>query len=413
MGQYQYQKHYSHFTVSENKTEYVVECLHTGDISSSRLLNALEKRLRMQALDMVGTYQVYVDYAKKHNLTEDYFQQFAEYTSFTYNASVESFTSSDFAITEGGRTVTFRVNKKDFTVDITKYPSDDISIPDILVKDYRRKRKPATAERIYQYNPLASSDYLMLYKDYLSGKSHISPEFHTLLQYNPTSRFESSVYNESDSIVDGLIDILSTQTDSIPQKIVRQMMYIELASSATVSEKDYFYEKYISLLDENNSLWENLLTFCHKKCSSPVSNLNDPTVFEVIGCMPGGINPYTLRLSTERKIYDEAEEKFGKSKFKATKKLLEEAINYEGISEYNLNLTGANYRVLEEPQKAMPYLLLAYMLNPETQFLAGNLVMCLHMLQYPELDLFIDYLNKNITIDAWSKNQIETVQTKK
>jgi len=413
MGQYHYQKHFSQFTVSENKTEYVVECLHTGSISSSRLLNALEKRLRMQALDMVGTYQVYVDYAKKHDIKDDYFQQFAEYTSFTYDASVESFTASDFSITDGGREVTFRVNKKDFTVDVTKYPSDDISIPDILVKDYRRKKKPATAERLYQYNPLASSSYLLLYKDYLSGKAHITSEFHNLLEYNADGRFEASVYNKPDSITDAYIDILTTQADSIPQIIVQQMMYIELASSATVSEKDYFYEKYISLLDPNNSMWENLLTFCHKKCSSPVNNLTDPTVFDVIGCMPGGINPYTLRFSTEKKLYDEAVDKFGKSKFKATKKLLEESINFEGISPTSLNLTGANYRVSEEPQKAMPYLLLAYILNPEEQFLSGNMVMCLDALQYPALNSFIEYLNNNITIDAWSKNQIETVQSKK
>jgi len=408
MGQYHYEKFNSHFEVSESKSEYKVECLFTGDVSSSRMLNALENRLRMRSLDMIGTYILYKEFETKHNLEGDYFQLFATYNNFNFDATVDMLRASNFSTTERGREVTFSVKKENFVVDVTKYPLDDINLKELLYRDYKKRRDPQRALAYYKYHEFTTLDYLEVFQDFLAGRSRINPQFNILVKDKQDSRFEMSILQEPDSLHLVYFDSIAEEA-TYQEGVVQQAMYAELVTSAPLIDKQAYYDAFLNALDKNKTAWESMVDFCGKKKSVSLDDIEAPAMFTVIECFPGAINPYALRYSFERAIYDKAEERFAKEKIKSALDYLEQSINYEGIHTRTLNLIGATYRFDKKPEKAMPYLILAYMLDPEAQFVSGNLALCLDAMGYNHTGEFIEFLNDNAKIDPWSKNQIDTL----
>ncbi len=408
MGQYHYEKYNSQFEVYETKTQYVVECLHTGNISSSRLLNALENRLRMQSLDLMGAYELYKDFAKRKNLKEDYFQLFANYTSFDYDASVDMLTASNFVTSEKGREVTFKVEKKNFVVDVTKYPLDDIDIKQLLNKHYKKRRNPERALDLYYYQDFSAADYLNIYKDFLMGRGKIMPAFNLLTDEKFDNRFELSILEIPDTLQQQMID--SVAADALSQRgIIKQIMYAELVTSAKLEDKQAYYEAFTASLNPGNNIWEDMIAFVSENRDPSYNIMDDPTMFSIIGAMPGAINPFALRLSNERTLYDKGEALFSKEKINKALEALEQSINYEGFHVRTLNLIGATYRFDGQPEKAMPYLILAYLMDPEARFVAGNMAICLKALNYKSIDDFVTFLTNNANIDPWSKEQIDNL----
>ncbi len=408
MGQYHYKKLNTGYDVSETKTHYVVECTYTGEISSSRMLNALESRLRMRSLDLIGAYQLYKEFADLNNLKEDYFQLFATYNSFNYKASANQLTGSDFITDENGRQVTFKIEKENFVINAADFPLEDIDIKELLIRDYSKKRNPENAYAYYNYKDFSSDDYIGVYKDFLRGVGKISSQFNLLVKEKQNSRFELSILQEPDSLHLDMFD--SIAENALQQKdIIQQIMYTELVTSVSPDDKQAYYDAYYDALNPDKCLWEDMIAFCGRKKSASIDNITNPTMFNTIECFPGAINPYALRNSSERKLYDKAEERFAKEKIKATLEYLEKSINYEGIHTRTLNLIGATYRFDGKPERAMPYLILAYLMDPEAQFVSGNIALCLDAMGYKNSGEFIGFLNHNATIDPWSKTQFETL----
>ncbi|MDD3011908.1 MAG: hypothetical protein PHU97_11385, partial [Bacteroidales bacterium] len=372
IGQYHYQKFNTEFNVFESHGYYEVEALHTGNISSSRMLNALKKRLRMQALDLIGTYQVYLHFAQENGLNGDYFQLFASYTSFQFDASAERLIASEFKTTDQGRTVHFKIKKEDFQLRITEYPYQTIDIHELMVRDFNKKSTREKAIQLYDYKDFTSDDYLMLVHHYLSGRSMVSTAFQALVKQQTDSRLELSVLQTPDSLSLLYMDTVSAEA-KILSPLFRQIMYTELVTSAPLQEKDLYYREFLGALGKSHSTWERMLLFCGERRPYDVSSLDDPTLYSVILGLPGAINPYAVRYSLEREIYNKAEEQFGREKLEKALDFLQQSINYEGIHTRTLNLTGATYRLLGQPEKAMPFLILAYMIDPSALFVAGNL----------------------------------------
>lgn len=408
MGQYHYEKFNSSYEVSETHSHYKVACTFNGEISSSRVLNALENRFRMRSLDLIGIYQLYKEYEKQHDLDESYFQLFVAYNSYNFKATVEQLEGSDFVTKDQMRMVTFSVPKKDFVVDVSAYDLSNIHIRDLLYKDYSKKRNPLRAYPLYNHKDFSSADYISMYKDFLRGIGKISPEYDLLIKEKRDSRFELSVLQEPDSLHQAFFEAIADE--AVKQKdIIAQIIYTELVTSVTPEDKQAYYEAFVDALNPEKTLWEDMVAFVAKKKAVDMDHIENPTMFNTIECFPGAINPFALRLSNERAIYDKAEEKFAKEKIKATIEYLDQSINYEGIHTRTLNLIGAAYRFDGKPEKAMPYLILAYLMDSDAQFVAGNIALCLNALGYKNNAEFIGFLNDNGAIDPWSKAQFETL----
>ncbi|MCF8362573.1 MAG: hypothetical protein K9G70_08115 [Prolixibacteraceae bacterium] len=359
----------------------------------------------MQAIDLTGTYQLYQNFAKQNNLKGDYFQLFVDYTSFHFQANVEMFMSSGWEITNETRQITFRCIKKDFTIDVTQYPYS-LEIDDLLLAHYRRHKNQASAQMLYNHSSFTSTHYLMILHDFLSGRINLNDELNSLQTVYPGSRTEISVYNDNDSLLFNLADDIEFSLKDKLEVPLKQFLYIELTSSGRLTDKTYFYQQYIELLNPKNSTWENLIHFCGRHLSTAPEI---PTLFDIIGAYAGGISPYTVPMSTSNALYTEAEKQFSQNNPDSALVLLKQSVNYEGVSAQNMNLTGATLRLLEKQHMALPYLIMGFMLNPEQQFLIGNMLLCLNEIEYPHTNNLTAFVSENYTIDQWSKNQIESI----
>ena len=79
-----------------------------------------------------------------------------------------------------------------------------------------------------------------------------------------------------------------------------------------------------------------------------------------------------------------------------------------GVTDKNLCLLGASLRLAGKPAQALPYLILCSYLNPNADYLLGNIILCLSELKFDDLDaLALDF--KNMNPDSWSLEQINSL----
>ena len=79
-------------------------------------------------------------------------------------------------------------------------------------------------------------------------------------------------------------------------------------------------------------------------------------------------------------------------------------------SELQDKLLGASFRFLNKPERALPYLVLCFNLNPRTQYLCGNIALCAKALKYNRLQELCSFLD-NWAWDSWSINEINNCKT--
>ena len=100
---------------------------------------------------------------------------------------------------------------------------------------------------------------------------------------------------------------------------------------------------------------------------------------------------------------------YSQLKFDDAAALLEESINLNGVTDKNLCLLGASLRLTGKPAQALPYLILCAYLNPKTEYLIGNIILCLSELKFNDLNaLVVDF--KNMNPDSWSLDQLNSLQ---
>ena len=181
---------------------------------------------------------------------------------------------------------------------------------------------------------------------------------------------------------------------------------IELVTSAKVKDKKTYYEKWKASLSKD-VIAEKVLLLCTEKCNFPLPKENILTT-DIILAYPGAISPFALREGGDSE-YAKAASLYSTLKFEEAAALLEESINTQGITDKNLCLLGASLRLSGNPAKALPYLIMCLYLNPKTEYLAGNIVLCLSTLKFKDLDDILSQL-KSFDIDSWSQQQIESIK---
>lgn len=377
------------YYISENSSEYVVEEYNSSQAISSRNQNIAQRLSRLATLDVIGTYILFKDWAEENGLDNRYFQIFADATALHYNADVVGFQPQQGS--DGQKTWRRWVcKKKDYNMLSASYknPGD---LPSMLAMSYARNSNADIAALWYSHDS-SLERYFSFERDFLSGNASAPAEVRRAR--TAEDAFSQSLFSEETE------EIVSVELDGP----FRQFAYCELMTIAPLSAKEEYYSKWEASLGD--SLWEDVLAFCAKNCRTPLPE--GPTVCETILAFPGGLNPRLMRKSSYEPLYDKGAQAYSQSDFQGAIEALSESIDIDGMSTRALNLLAGAYRLSGQPEKALPFLLLCAKIEPSTQYLCGNLVLCLSAMDYPRIKELCTQV-KGFAKDDWSVKQIEKI----
>lgn len=404
-AQVQYSDQYADYLLEVKGDEYQVRAVLKNQVQSSRRLQMVRNRLRLKAVDLVGNYLVFKETDIKYPKKEELFDIFLVNSQLQFEAHVEQFKYSSWDYCGASRCIYFVCNKKDFVINTSEYQFD-MDVEEMLKISFERKRDLLSASRLIEYSTPALELAMQLESVFLSGRGVLEEEYMKLLKSNEQYHLQLSLF-ENDSLFQTkfyeALELPANENDFA--KLIRCRI---LFTSAPVHEKSILYNEYLESLEQLPGLWWSLQSFSASEISpSELPEWENATVFDVIGNYPLALNHFNMNLTSQGNDYIRALELFTIEDFDACLRSLQNEINFNGISSPALNLIGATYRLRDEYHKALPYLLLAYQMNPEQVFVRGNIYLTLQALNYPELNKLQNTFINQPDLDPWSKNQIE------
>lgn len=411
VGQLDYTKGQSRYGVGESGDEYIV-VYHRGEESySSRNRNIEERKRRMEAVDLMGAYQLFLQWCERNEVADeggDLFQIFTDAVGYHYDAEVYALKREDRSATES----VFRCKKSDFVITEADYPID-IDLAGLVRENYQRHKDAQAAATLYSLGEFDSKDYLLMMHDFLSGRAMVESAVRTVQKSGELARLENSLYTDLDALLLSEIKGAELQLSVGISAPAEQFAWMDLVTSAAPADKAIYYQDWKASLVADGSVWENMLLFVAQTCPTPLPE-EFPTVSEAIAAFPGAISPYGVRLATDQELYTAAEAAYAATNTEEALRLLHESLNNEGVSKAALNLMGAVYRYTGAPSKGIPYLLLGFMIDPETRFLTGNLIASLDAVGYPRTRELAEFLLSYAKVDSWSRGVIDKIiSTKK
>lgn len=395
-AQLKYERGSSTYELSENKSSYIVRCEIPISASGSRNQSLAVSRTRLTAKNIIGAGILFRDFARENRLDDSYFQIFVDCAAVNYKAEVKGFVQKNT-----GNNIIYECPKDTYRLQDASYRKIT-NLKELLENYYNIRKDSYSAGKLYLYGKVSLQNSISFYHDFLSGKAQISETYSRLQSFN--DRFEQALYSDNTSMLDAMIadaaDCMETENP------FRTNCAIELVTSAKVKDKKTYYEKWKTSLSRD-VLAERILSFCSEKCMFPLPKENILTT-DIILAYPGAISPFALKKGRDSD-YAKAASLYSTLKFKEAAALLEESINTQGITDKNLCLLGASLRLAGNPAKALPYLIMCLYLNPKTEYLAGNIVLCLSALKFNNLDDILSQL-KGSDIDSWSQQQIKSLK---
>lgn len=395
-AQLKYERGGTTYGLSENKSSYIVRCEIPISASGSRNQSLAVSRTRLTAKNIIGAGILFRDFAKENRLDNSYFQIFVDCAAVNYKAEVKGFVQKNT-----GNDILYECPKDTYHLQDASYRKIT-NLKELLENYYNIRKDSYSAGKLYSYGNVSLQNSISFYHDFLSGKAQISETYSRLQSYN--NRFDEALYSDNNPMLDALIadaaDCMETENP------FRTNCAIELVTSAKVKDKKAYYEKWKASLSKD-VIAEKVLLLCTEKCNFPLPKENILTT-DIILAYPGAISPFALRKGGDSD-YAKAASLYSTLKFEEAAALLEESINTQGITDKNLCLLGASLRLAGNPAKALPYLIMCLYFNPKTEYLAGNIVLCLSALKFKYLDDILSQL-KGSDIDSWSQQQIESLK---
>ncbi|MFP4471427.1 MAG: hypothetical protein ACLFPE_12110 [Bacteroidales bacterium] len=403
-AQYDYRDQTADFGISETSDSYIADCRLNVQIGHSRELQRIHNQLRLRAIDLIGNYVVINSLDLPLKARGSLFQAFVDNTNLRFTAEVEKLSSDPWGFCEDRRCIRFVVDKNDFRIN-QRYLEQDFDLANILYMNFRRCKTMDAACALLDYSGADPGLLISTEMLFLNGSAEIHPEISALLKINPHYRLENSLFG-NDSLQQILVDSISTLDKdfcAFGGMIISKILF----TSAQPEDKPAYFDDYQYYLSQMQGEWHELMKYTlAQRDAESFSSFGEATVFDVIGAFPGALNPFGMRPGNNGEHYAAAMEAFAGEDIQAALNHLRDEINFNGITATNLNLTGACYRLLENPGRALAYLLPAYYLDAEALYVRGNMILCLQALGYPELQEIAAYFLENTTIDPWSKDQI-------
>lgn len=407
-AQLYYSNHDASFQVSQQAGQYRVKCMLNQDVTGSRHLKRIQNRLRLRAVDLMGNYIVFNSLNCTIPDKDQLFQAFVDYNNLGFRAQVENLSTGQWDFCDGMRCITFACNTSHFIINDHHYP-DEFDFSAIMMLDFRKNKSMRAACRILSAVPLTPYEYLGLEMLFLSGQAPLDSSTAKLQKLIPGGRLENSLFG-ADSLMHSIVVSGSESINGgcpFGEMVKAKIMF----TGAGIYAKDSVYRVYLDNLAACDNLWNRVMFFAamHRDLTD-FFGLEEATVFDVIGAYPVALDVFGLRIGTGGNHYKQALEAFARGEMKISLDLLKDEVNFSGITPEALNLIGACYRILDRPEKALPYLLLAFYIDSETAYLTGNTCLCLDALGFNEIhELAAFFYNDNKT-DNWSKEQISNLQ---
>ena len=387
--------------IEETESQYIVTAGFQNGTLDFRNQNIQERRLRLNAIDVIGAYILYKDFARKYELTSDYFQVYAHGINLHYNATLINL-KQERIVKEDKLLYRYACDKSDYNIRCATY-QPNTNLYSLLIRNYQQQRNEHSAKLLCNYPQATAVEYITVARDFFIGDAQM-PTAIRQLQASP-DRLEESLYGT------GYLDLKSVVSDvvsSLPTSHpYRELCYAMLVSTAPLKDKTKFYASWCREMESVTNIWVDIVLFCTKRCAAP--RLSEMSISETIAAFPGAISPHTIRYASYEPTYDAATQHYANSRFKESAQMLIESIDINGISPRTLNLLGASYRLDGNPKQAIPYLLLGFIMEPEAQYLVGNLALCLQQVNFPKIVTAIDFFS-HYAKDSWSQEQLKTIK---
>lgn len=396
--QYKYVKGQNIFEVVETSEKYEVICKRENGGMVSRNRNILDRQLRMDAVNLIGSY---ILFKTQTTLPETLFQVYVDGVDLHYNAYVEGIRQEDRTI-KGESCIVYSCGKDEYKIASATYKSN-IDTSSLLIAYYTNNKGEGAAEMLYAYEHFSSEQYLLLERDFLRGETLLPSGIRALQRME--DRFETSVYSLDDA---GLKNMLKSVKNTIPEKNpYRQFFYEELVTASPLGAKGPAYRQWKQSLSSPHCVWEDFLLFCSEKAVT-LEKVDAASFSEVIAAYPGAISPFGVRQPMDGSSYAEAAGAYAQSNFEEAARVLKESVDNEGLSVQSLNLLGASYRFMGQAEKAVPFLLIGFKLDPGSAYVAGNLALCAQMMNFPRLRELCEFLS-GMAVDDWSREEIKAL----
>lgn len=386
------------FEVCETPKRYEVICRRDNGGIISRNRNILDRQLRMDAVNLIGSY---ILFKAQTTLPESLFQIYVDGVNLHYDAYVEGITQENRTV-RGEACVVYSCAKDAYRIESATY-NRNIDIPSLLDAYYANNKGEEAAAMLYAYEGSSSALYMALERDFLRGEAAI-PQGIRLLQ-GLTDRFETSVYELDDGT---LRETLKTVKGSVPENNpYRQFFYEEMLTASPLDAKASVFRQWRQSLSAPRCVWADFLLFCSGRAGAKARTEN-ASFSAVIESYPGAISPFGIRHPVDESSYFTAAAAYSQSDFEEAAGILRESLDNEGVSARNLNLLGASYRFLGQPDKAIPFLLLGFKLDPGSAYATGNIALCAKATGYPRLRELCTFLLE-MAQDAWSREEIKAL----
>ena len=348
----------------------------------------------MSVIDLIGAYILFKSSEIDKNLGPDYFQVYVDGINLHYNAYLEGI-RQEFVAYKGQSILCYSCKKNNYHITEASY-SEVTDLGALLEVYYSQNKGEQAANLLYRFPETDESWYLTMERDFLSGNAMLPADIRRL--QSVSDRFEFSVFGIGD---DFSIPKKSARPESPPYSY---FYFEEIVTAAPFDEKERAYSEWQRMI-EPRSIYERMILFCSKKCLGHIPSKNEITLSSVIEAFPGAVSPFAIRKPINDESYHKAALAYSESDFSTAADILRETVDNEGITGPILNLLGASYRFLGQPEKALPYLLLCLKLDPRTPYMTGNLFLCLKELRYKHIQEIQLFLSK-YCIDTWSKEQL-------
>jgi tetratricopeptide (TPR) repeat protein len=382
------------YEVSEAGSAYKVTCRMHKHASGSREYSLAVSQSRLTAKNLIGIGVIFRKFANANKLDDSYFQMFTDCVNYSYKAEMQGM---DQKRTVSGREIIYECPKKSYKLQEATY-DNILDLKDLTRIYYAKHRDSDSAKRYYESSKGSISSSLSIVYDFLSGKAQVPGIYKKLQAYN--DRFLEAAYSESNPTLESLVASAASAVENTGP--FRILSVVELVTNSFLKDKSTFYGQFKKSLSKNY-LFERVLAFCAIKCAKPLPKEGVLTT-DIILAYPGAISPFAISNGLESD-YTLAANLYSQLKFDEAATLLEKSINLNGITDKHLCLLGASLRLAGKPAQALPYLILCSYLNPNTEYLFGNIILCLSELKFKELKvLALDF--KDMNPDPWSLEQL-------
>lgn len=233
--QYVYHKGTTTYKIMEYRNEYMVLCFMKGLSLTSRNKNITDRQLRLDAIDLIGSYIVFRN--EYSHVLPRYFQIVVDGIKLHYKAMIED-VRKKYKDIDGKSVLCYICPKDKYHINSASYIGD-LDLLSLIEMNYERKKNEETANLFYDYEKFNSKHYIQLQEDFHKGNAVIPLGVRSQLQIE--DRFERSIY--ADNNEQGKLLIQDDETD-IPKTEPYNRFYLEeLVTSGALKNKDKCYQE--------------------------------------------------------------------------------------------------------------------------------------------------------------------------